>query len=294
MEFLKKLFGKKVRSSASNFNETASDRLQPTKPDVNKPVENPKLSGLLRQYEQLRTDDVLNEVYQEIAVNAHFLSVVNMTEEPETAVDGVITLKKNTTIQFPMLSTIDGHSFFPVFTDWFELSKWEAIKAPKTFILSFDDYAAMVCDDEKSEGIVINPFSDNLIISRQMVKHIKTTKDINITGMSHQEITKGTTVLLGEPKNYPSDMVRAISDYVRKIKEVKRVWLRLMEKEKEQSFLLVVEFTGDRRKIFDGIANTARSFLHGMYLDMVPYHEGFGKRAVENVIPFYQASTKRQ
>ena len=55
------------------------------RPDVNTPIENPKLKALLNkkantpETEQL---DVLNEIFEEIAMNAYFLAVVDFGGTP--------------------------------------------------------------------------------------------------------------------------------------------------------------------------------------------------------------------
>lgn len=84
-------------------------------------------------------------------------------------------------------------------------------------------------------------------------------------------------------------MVKALSDYSRKVKEIRSIWLKLMIQDQEQSYLLVVDFTGDRQKIFSGLADVARPYLpSNMYIDMVPYDDDFGRKASQTGKPFYQ------
>jgi hypothetical protein len=188
-----------------------------------------------------------------------------------------------------MLTTQDGKSFYPAFTDWGELKKWQSITSPpKTLILSFDDYAAMVLQKEEVEGVVINPFGDNFLMNHQTLTHLKTQKDLNTKVVSQQVITKETKVLLGEPKEYPTEMVQAISDYLKQQPLARRAWLRLMFRDNEQSYLLVVDFSGDKDVLFGAIAGAARPYLNDMYIDMVPYQDSFGRDATEGVNPFYE------
>jgi hypothetical protein len=61
-----------------------------------------------------------------------------------------------------------------------------------------------------------------------------------------------------------------------------------MDKESEQSYLFVVDYKGDRRKVFDGIGEVASRYLkNGMFLDIVDAKNSFGKSAIENQVPFY-------
>lgn len=258
------------------------------KVDVNKPLENFRLNVLLQEMKENRTDTGMNMLFEEIATKAHFLSVIMLSQEPKENGDGTATFKKNTMMKFPMLTAGNGKAFYPVFTDHAELAKWAQMQEPKTLILTFDDYAPMVLQNEQVEGIVINPFSHNLVLDRRMVEHMKTHKDLVTQGVSHRTVTKETKVMLGEPKEYPPAMVDAMKAHLQNVPQVERAWLRLMMQDKQPSYLVVVEFEGDRASIFKGIADAARPHLHKMFLDMIPYQENFGKRAVENVVPFYE------
>lgn len=257
--------------------------------DVNTPVENPKLKGLLKQWRQGRDDSLLSQVFEEIALRAHFLSVATFSEDPELRGDGTAIFRRGALMQIPMLTTRDEKHFYPAFTDWEELGKWQSVTSPpKTLILSFDDYADMVDRGADVDGVVINPFGDSLVLDRLLLTHLKTQKDLNTKGVAQHVMEKETTVLLGEPKDYPALMVTAISDYLREQPAVRRAWLRLMIRGSEQSYLIVAEFTGNKDAVFGGIANAARPHMKGMYIDMVPYEDGFGRSAVENVKPFYE------
>lgn len=282
--FLRKKDLKSIKVDEKNSVENKSS----SKVDVNEPVKNPKLKELLSQFFKNSSSDSMNNVCEEIALNAHFLSVITVSSEPESNGDGTSTFKENSIIQFPLLTSQDGQSCYPAFTDWAELLKWEGLISPKTLILSFDDYAAMVKQNENVVGVVINPFSDVFVLNQQMIEQMNSTKELAKNGVHKIETTKETTVLIGEPNNYPTEMTNAISNYFNTTKTVKRAWLRLMRKGQEQSFLLVVDVSGDYEKLFVKIAAVARPYLNNMYLDMVPYQDGFGKAAVDKAVPFYQ------
>lgn len=262
--------------------------------DVNKPLENPKLKELfsLRNagLPEKEYSDVLNQLLEEIVMNAHFLSVIQMSKAPEQNGDGTATFKENTTIGFPMLSAADGRKFYPVFIDWEELGKWEEMRnpPPQTLILSFDDYASMVLGQNQADGIVVNPFSDNLPLDRDLMMHLRARKEIITSGCAEIQIEKDTPVRLGEPAKSPVKLIDALVKHAQKHKNIRTAWLRLMEKEGELSFLVVVDADGDRNEVFASIAEAARPYLDEMYLDMVPFHSDFGRTAVDGVTPIYQ------
>ncbi|MDE5680116.1 MAG: enhanced serine sensitivity protein SseB [Lachnospiraceae bacterium] len=258
------------------------------KADVNKPLENFRLNVLLKEVKENQTETGMNMLFEEIVMNARFLSVVFLSEPPKPNEDGTVTFQKNTTMQMPMLSSTGGKHFYPIFTDHDELARWQKMEKPNTLILRFDDYAAFLEKNEQVEGIVINPFSDNFVLNRKLMAHLKTQKDFRTKGVSQNKISKETKVMVGEPKEYPAELAGALQEHMKGVPAIERAWLRLMIKDNVQSFLAVVDFVGNREEIFGNIAAAVRPYLKNIRLDMIPYQDGFGKKAVENVEPFYQ------
>lgn len=258
--------------------------------DESRPLENFRLNVLLKEMRENRTETGMNMLFEEIVMHARFLSVIFLSKEPEPAHDGSgkAVFPESAVMRMPMVSVPDGRSFYPVFTDHEQLAKWEQMKHPKTLVLTFDDYAAMVLKNDRAAGIALNPFSDNFVLDRKMIEQLKTGKDLRTKGVSRHKITKDTKVMLGEPKEYPAAMIEAVRAHLAGVPAVKRVWLRLMMRDTLQSFLLVVDFEGDRNTVFQGIAGAARPHLGKKYLDMVSWQDDFGKKATEKIIPFYQ------
>ena len=255
--------------------------------NVDQPVKNPRLAKLFEIMSQNRTVEIMNQVYQEIAEGARFLSVIALSEEPVRQEDGSSALKKESLMQFPLLATTEGKAFFPAFIDWAELGKWKGMEEPKTLVLGFDDYVAMLMQNETAAGIVINPFGHGMVLEREMLNHLKKVKGEKKSGFSRQVVEKDTQVMIGNPSVYPEEMVESIRTHLQNEPGVSKVWLRMMIKQEEKSYLLVVDYTGDRNEIFRGIANAAKPYLQGMFLDMVPVTEPFGKQATEGIEPFY-------
>ena len=95
-----------------------------------------------------------------------------------------------------------------------------------------------------------------------------------------------------EPKEYPSAMTDAICTYAKTDRQIRSIWLKLMQKDGEFSYLLVVDSKGGEPKsIFSKIGDAAKPFLNGKYLDMVAYSEDFGASAVDGSEPFYKKKT---
>lgn len=144
------------------------------KPDLNKPIANPMLLGTIQLMKAEDTPEH-KEMFISELVKARFLCPVVMTPVPKPDENGVVRMEQGTQIQFPMLTAQDGKQFFMAFSDWAELKKWKQQEKQQVFALSFDDYAGMLLRKDKegkvspAMGFVINPFNENIIVSRQMI-----------------------------------------------------------------------------------------------------------------------------
>ena len=251
-------------------------------PDVNKPLENPKLTSLFKELKNAN-EDKIKELYEliaeEIAMNAYFLAIFNVDDNDlKYNEDGSATFKENSAMSFELFKSKDNINYFPVYTDWNELKKYEKYKDidVKTIMLSFDDIYAI---SNGNGGIVINPFSDNFIIDPVNFKHMKQHKDILLNGISKQRVEKDTIVQIGEPKDYPFELVDAIKNYAKDNIDINAIWLKLMFKDNETSYLLIIDSIGDIDKNYKEIAEVANPYLNNIYLDMVSYNDSFGKKA---------------
>ena len=261
------------------------------KPDVNKPVENPILSGLLKEYRETPEEqkrDVLEKICEELAMKAYLLAVININKESlEDKGDGTATFTKDTNLSFEMFAAPDGSPFLPVYTDWKNLHAGGNYndREVNTLIVSFDDIVAITGG---KSGAVINPFSDNFVMPSQMITQMSERKSLLTKGYAERVVTKNTNVLIGEPAEYPTEMVNAISKYAKGNKDINAIWLKLMVSGVQKSFLLVVDAKEEPRSVFSKIGEVARPYLsEGMYIDMVPFSDDFGRGAAEGE-PFYK------
>lgn len=156
---------------------------------------------------------------------------------------------------------------------------------------------------EKVDGAVINPFGFNFILDKNMAGIIDNAvkeenekeaskKPIPKSGeavMCEQSFPNGTKVKLGLPAEYPEEMTKAICRAVKSNKNVHALYLLLMIIDKEQSYLIVADFEGDKDSIFGMIANAGMPYSNGKYLDLVRFDSEFGRNAVKDVKPFYKS-----
>lgn len=139
-----------------------------------KPVRNPELKKAM---EEAKKDSgmensirLLNEV-----VKARLLIPVSMDKDPQydRKLEEVV-LEKDTRISFELIKAASGDLYYPVFTDGEEMIKCEIEKDQHSMIVNFDDLAAILLMPQSGiAGFAINPMSDNLCFSKEMVASMK-------------------------------------------------------------------------------------------------------------------------
>lgn len=260
--------------------------------DLNTPVTNPTLFRAMNNTEGAQTERD-NQIIQE-AMRASFLVPVTISPAPENpSGHGQIVLEKETTIGFLSLKGQDDQIYFPVFTDWDALRLWQNVEHQQTLVMPFDDLAKMLLQQRGDvEGIVINPAGKSATFRKPLLEAMLNEKARQENGgIVEQVVKEETEVMLGQPRVYPIQMTQAISNYLKGLRSVKAAYLQLMLKDQEQSYLVVVDFSGDKSPIFQGVATAAKPYLNGMYLDMVPLNSDFGQSATRNIDPFYRRKT---
>jgi len=211
---------------------------------------------------------------------AHFLTPIILDGKVE---DGV--LKEGATISFKLIENNANDAFFLAFTDWDELGKWSTAKE-ETLICTYDDLKTMVLNDpDRIKGFVINPFGQNVVITPELINYIAQRT-------SQIVIEKDTPILLGQPAEYPQEMVNALKVFFREEQpEVESAYLFLAHKEGDEkpNLLLIIDFKGEQATVFPRIAAVANSYLaEDEYIDLLAFDCDFGRDATKEATPFYR------
>lgn len=261
----------------------------PNTTDINQAVTNPRIKGLMRQAAGAPTEEIMNLIYEELAMNARFISAMILSEEPQINEQGMAEFKEGTTMQLPLLTAPAGSKYYPAFTDMEELQKWEDMMHAKTVLLSFDDYAAMALPDKETNGVVINPFSENMVVEKPLLEHLKQKKELLVSGMTTQKVSGQDAEHTADIAEFPVDMAKAITKVLEGEATVNQAWLRLMRQNQVYNYLLVVDLEDmeQRERVFEEIAKVVRPYLNGMLINIIVYQSDFGKKATEAVQPFY-------
>ncbi len=141
--------------------------------DTKVPVENPALAGLIYGLPKHAKDNAFHAALAYYVAHAHFITPIQVSDEPVDNGNGTATFKKNATISYHMLKTKIAKDpakgpedcfVLPLFTDWDALSKWKGLSPEgqqvRTMVLRFQDMAAIIKGKgSQFSGIAINPFN---------------------------------------------------------------------------------------------------------------------------------------
>ena len=136
-------------------------------------------------------------------------------------------------------------------------------------------------NNDNIEGFVIDPKGCNIAFTKDMIKEIK--QNITREGV----VEKDTQIEIGNPKDYPQELVNKLKDLFLNMQDVKKAYLQLMTKNDEIGYLIVIYADGKEKELFNTIASAAIPFLNGMPLNMVESDSELAKTVEEKFEPFY-------
>lgn len=259
---------------------------------IDQKLENPAMRELLAKRKGVDPSDkeeigeVMGNLISEIVMNARFLTVASFDKDLSYGIDGSLELQDNTNINFTMLNNTNNEHFFPVFSESEELEKWSDVKIEHTMQLGFDNIAAMVISNKNCGGFVINAFSDNMTISREIASKWLEKKQMMLNGHAQHVISPDSKYEFHSLNPYPMLLSNKLCETAKSL-PVNKMWLRGINLDGNDGYLLVVDFTGDKMETFTQLGNSVKQFLSNMSLHMIDCKEQFGKIAIENNIPIY-------
>ncbi|MBQ7971902.1 MAG: enhanced serine sensitivity protein SseB [Lachnospiraceae bacterium] len=210
----------------------------------------------------------------------------------EKTTNALVQLPPETKVRFHMIENDKQERFFLAFTSYEELAKWNSDDSVNAVIVTFDDIANMILkgyDDDKMKGFVIDPFGSNMVLSKEFALAIKKQKDEFDAARSPHAIKEGERVYIGEPADYPTELVKALKEYLPELKDISKAYLQLMCQGERESFLIILDHKGDKKALYEAVAAAAKPFLGGKILDIIDTENPMGLKVTENAKPFYEA-----
>lgn len=185
------LFKKKVKAEVKN--DTSSERNDELKEDISKAYDELMSGGESEQtipepsaeknagfemeilktkindFRDKKSQEALFDVLKLLPGKEFLLPSVSNEKEPFENVDGKMKLKKGAVLNPALLTAQDKKIFLPIFTDEKSMTQ----KSPSGVVLRFrfEQCVDIVMNKENPVGaIVINPFSENMILGDDLLK----------------------------------------------------------------------------------------------------------------------------
>lgn len=261
---------------------------------INEKISAPKLKKLLEEYKKAYDSGnsksavtKLNELANELVFNTKALTPVQLSAEP---VDngGALTVPAGSQVSFILITDSDKH-YLPVFTDNSEMGdKLDGEKKHYMLTLDFSGISAIFENNTFCAGLIINPFSDNLLIQRQTI--IKWSEDAQVTqhGHARHTITSDTPTEVYALNPYPMVMSNKLCEAAKSMPGVNALWLRGIKLNGDDGYLLIADLSEDGNNgIFKALGECATPMLNGKPLHIITTDTEFGKKNIENILPIY-------
>ncbi len=264
----------------------------PNKYRINEKLEPQELHKLLTSRRATAEDDtaaqnkLMDAIATEIVMKAKFICAVKILPEPIKKSDGTYDADDNANVSFMLLENEKFGKIFPVFTDESELEKCDVFSNYYTIITDFDFISGVIADGGACEGMMVNPFDDNMFISRNAVSKWREKKQILRTGRANHIIRENTPVDVYTPVPYPLQLSNKLCEIAKQLPEVNAIWLRGITLNGDRGYLLVLDAPQPER-FYDVFGVAGKDFIGKLPLHIVPLNGDLGKKATLNVLPTY-------
>lgn len=176
-------------------------------------VKNPELVSAMAEFKANATPE--NEKAMTEAIkNAQFIAPVVMDDLPENLEAGE---KYTAQAKFMLVQQRDGTKLFPVFTEWLELLKWKNDPECKTVTMNFEQFCNIVGSSPETNGLVINPGEDGLLVTKQKMSELAgkdiTPKTPAPVPPAPTPVIDASRMLFGSDKQTNPDLLAAIDTF---------------------------------------------------------------------------------
>lgn len=224
---------------------------------------NPYLSGLLRESKNFREDkEFMGRLMEYIANEAIFLTPCMKAPGKEGEEEKV---------GYAFLKSKDEKMYLAAFTDIHELQSMEGLPAKEVVPVDFAKIM-MIIEKSPANGILINPKTDGFAMQKPFLEALLNHKRKMINNIKEQRIDPKQPMAIAIPKedHLPSDMFKALRDYMATEPSIQNAWYGMMifPKTQEKAHLIIIGTLEETPEIFGAVGRTAKPFLEDVQLNM--------------------------
>ena len=173
-----------------------------------------------------------------------------------------------------------NEKYFQCYTDRSTYDEWGLRDESESIVLSFDEIAHIVLSNSDDvKGVVLNPFTENMIIESDSIKEIFTND------MSFIDYEK-------EPD---LDVKQKMVDIFDENGRVDSAHLFCIKRNGEDGYLLVIDTrVKDVEEFVNKLGKTIEKTIKNINLDIMVTNEDVASQIIEERKPFYIASDKKE
>ena len=200
----------------------------------------------------------------------------------------------NLKVHFIMVSTPDKKNFFPVFTDAQEAEKLSLPEGEKREFLgrTLKEFEPIFADTRgQAAGIVVNPFTSNILLQRDLISKLNTQKASAVGGApvnaKKGEVPQELPVRFDEPRVYPTALVNAVYEACRSIPEISRVWYKQMMIGPNVNHGLIVETDKFTQELGEALKAAAEPCAKGVPVQVLKLTPELDKNVIKDAVALY-------
>ncbi len=238
----------------------------------------------------LRTEE--NDITVQNAIDTlmktQLLAPAQWDKDPVKNEKGQMVFEPNTKFQLLVIESSDGKLYFPMFTEMAELEKWKLEDQPQSLVMSFDQYMPFVeMSKDNVEGIVINPFTENVPFLAPRLIQLKQAKQKN--SIHEKTIQQNEVFDMRSPVANVDDLKKELEKVGQENETIQAIYLqeRLVKNEPSHWFV-IVDMDPEDTKIFQGIAARCKPHAKGKALEFIFGSANVAINIKESIQPIYQ------
>ena len=149
---------------------------------VNNFVDNSELVEYLKSRKNVQTEiemkSIMGKIYECVAMNSKLFYAFNTSVPPTTSESGEMIFDEAADKKLALIYSEKAEAYLPIYTTVDESkNRGNTEQFPYVRQADFEEFSSMVLNpDSKIEGLVINPFTDNLILSKSKIEHLLNKK----------------------------------------------------------------------------------------------------------------------